>query len=109
MTDIQTILRSLARPRLLVEAAQHGTAHYRRETHLRRHLAMPALPSPRQAAMRLICLEQTHEEARRAGAAEYSPLRHVDVLIALMGEAAAIAADAGQEKASAASNFLRAV
>lgn len=109
MTDVQTLLIGLRRPCLLIEAARYAAPQYRREAHLRRHLATPALPGPRQAAMRLICVEQEHEEARRARQPGYSAQRHIEVLVALMGEAAAIAAEAAQAKASATSAFLRLV
>ncbi|WP_138464941.1 DUF6477 family protein [Poseidonocella sp. HB161398] len=93
MNDVLSLLETLHRPRLLMEAARHGARLYRRETQLRRILGEPALPGPRQAAMRLICLEQDHEAARRSGQAGYSPLRHLDVLIALISEARAILAE----------------
>lgn len=108
MTDVLTLLRGLTRPRLLIEAASHGGPHYRRATHLSRLLNLTILPGPQQAAIRLICLEQDMETARRAGAAEYSPARHVEILIALMSEARALVARSAQENASATSALRRA-
>ncbi|WP_172328691.1 DUF6477 family protein [Mangrovicoccus sp. HB161399] len=93
MNDVMSLLETLHRPRLLMEAARHGAALYRRETQLRRILGETALPGPRQAAMQLVCLEQGHEEARMAGLAAYSPARHLDVLIALISEARTILAE----------------
>lgn len=109
MTDVMSFLRGLTRPRLLIDAARHGVPNYRRNTHLRRLLQLPVLPGPQQAAIRLICLEQEHEEARRLGAAEYSATRHVEIMIALLSEARAIMDRTAQEKASATSAFLRVV
>lgn len=109
MTDVLSFLRGLTRPRLLIEAAQLGAPHYRRATHLRRLLGQSVLPGPQQAAMRLICLEQEIEAARRAGAAEYSATAHVEIMIALVSEAQAIMERTAQENASATSAFLRVV
>lgn len=109
MTDVLSLISSLERPRLLVEAARHGVAHYRRDRHLRAMLGLPVLPGPRQASMRLLCLEADHDDQRRSGAAAYSPSSHVSVLIALIAETRQLAAEAAQEKASATSSFLRAM
>lgn len=111
MNDIQTLLKSLRRPKLLIEAARIGLPQYRRERHLERLLNQSNLPGSRQAAVKLYCLEQEHDEARRAGSAAYSVARHLDVLIALMAEARAVATPATQphENASATSAFLRAI
>ncbi|WP_161555666.1 DUF6477 family protein [Mangrovicoccus ximenensis] len=56
--------------------------------------------------MQLVCLEQGHEEARRAGLAAYSPARHLEVLIALLSEARTILAES-QERSPAAAPDLR--
>lgn len=109
MTDIVGILRGLSRPRLLIDAARQGVPGYRRRTHLSRLLNQQALPGPQQAAIHLICLEQDLDEARKTGAAEYSPARHVEIMIALLAETQALLARRDQEKASATSAFLRAV
>lgn len=87
MQDIYTMLSTLRRPRLLVSAARHGLAEYNRATHLKRLLHVAVVPSPGEAAMRLMELEATHNEARRTGDGSYAVARHLDVLIALMGEA----------------------
>ncbi|MBE3638460.1 DUF6477 family protein [Mangrovicoccus algicola] len=94
MNDVMSLLETLHRPRLLMQAARHGARLYRRETQLPRLLCSPVLPGPRQAAIRLLCLEQDHEAARRSRAADYCAARHLEVLIALICEARAILAAA---------------
>lgn len=87
MTDLMTMLQNLRRPRLLIRAARHGVEEYRRDLHLTRILGVSA---PRRSApvmMRLMELEAELNTARLAESAAYSVARHVDVLIALMGEA----------------------
>lgn len=109
MTDVVGVLRGLTRPRLLIDAARIGVPTYRRGTHLCRLLNQQTAPGPQQAAIKLICLEQEQEEARTCGAAEYSPARHVEIMIALLAETQALLDRRNQEKASATSAFLRLV
>jgi hypothetical protein len=45
------------------------------------------MPSPAEAVSRLSKLEAETDDRRRTGARTYSILRHVELLIALMGEA----------------------
>lgn len=86
MQDIFTMLGTLRRPRILLRAARLGAKDYNRERHLRRVLAAEP-PRSAAAIMRLLELERSHDEQRRADDAGYSLSRHLDVLIALMGEA----------------------
>ncbi len=86
MTDLMSMLGALRRPRLLIRAARFGADEYKRGTALRRLLKTEAL-SHGAALMRLMAVEAELEEARQAGNANYSVARHVDVLIAMMGEA----------------------
>ena len=81
------ILSTLRRPRLLISAARFGLADYDRRRHLRHLLRAPSIPTPAEAIERLIDEEAGLEATRRAGDATYSAARHIDVLIALMGEA----------------------
>lgn len=74
----------LRRPRLLLCAARHGMADYRRDRDLARLL--PPDPGPRRVVAALAEAEAAQERARRAGTAGYSCLRHVDLLIALLAE-----------------------
>ncbi len=87
MQDIASMLADLRRPALLVRTARIGAAEYRRETHLPRILGYGALPRSAEAALRLFAMEGELEDARKRSAADYSPARHVEILIALMGEA----------------------
>ena len=90
MQDIFTKLSTLRRPRLLISAARHGIEEYNRERHLKQILKMERLPSPGEAAIRLMEIEQIFDEARRAQDASYNIARHIDVLIALMAEGQAL-------------------
>ena len=86
----------LRRPRLLLCAARHGLADYRRDRDLARILApdmaaqasgqITPQPTPRWAIEALTRAEAAQDAARRAGTAGYSCLRHVEVLIALLAE-----------------------
>lgn len=73
----------LRRPRLLMRAARFGLSDYRRERDLKRILP---LPSPDPVLDRLAYEETRLETARLAGAAGYSPLKHIEVMIALLAE-----------------------
>ncbi len=87
MTDLLSLLETLRRPRLLVEAARFGLEEYERKRFLPRLLRCPEPPAPGAAIARLMQIEARLEERRTTGDAGYSIARHVDVLIALMGEA----------------------
>src|SRR6056297_441997 len=91
MTDLTQTLAEIRRPRLLIRAARHGVDDYRRPRDLRRILRMEVLPGPSAAVWRLIELEESHDARRRAGDAGYSIAVHLEVLIALMAEAQALA------------------
>lgn len=87
MSDPLSPLAALRRPRLLIRAARCGLDDYRRDRDLARLLGRRPPPAPGQALERLLAEEERLEEIRRAGAAAYSPARHVELLIALMAEA----------------------
>lgn len=87
MIDLLRHISSLRRPRLLIRAARIGVAEYRRERDLCRLMKSADLPTPRSALSTLIDEEGQLEEIRKRGDANYSPMRHVEVLIALMAEA----------------------
>ena len=85
----------LRRPRLLARAAREGARMYRRERDLPG--ALPGATGPRRGTdivSRLLGIEAQIEADRRAGAAGYSPARHVQVLSALVAESLALAARA---------------
>ncbi len=87
MQDILSLLDKLRRPRLLIRAARAGSLEYSRNQHLKRHFGAGSLPRHGQALLRLIELEDMLNKERLAGGATYSLVKHVDVLIAVMGEA----------------------
>ncbi|MEO1138666.1 MAG: DUF6477 family protein [Pseudomonadota bacterium] len=87
MTDLLSVLDAIKRPRLLINAARIGMPEYRREAHLPRHLGDAQLPRSSVALERLIEIESDLNDRRRGRTAGYSAARHVDVLIAMMGEA----------------------
>jgi Family of unknown function (DUF6477) len=85
LSDLRTLIDNLKRPRLLIRAARFGLSDYRRDRDLRR-LIETSVP-PETALKRLLSVEDTMEQTRRAGDASYSIARHIEVLIALMAEA----------------------
>lgn len=87
MQDVLSMLNSLHRPRLLIRAARAGAMEYNRNRHLQRLLGYGALPRTGQALMQLIEIERAQNDQRTADEAGYSLTRHLDVLIAIMGEA----------------------
>lgn len=87
MNDVLAMVQSLRRPRLLIRAARIGAEEYRRHPHLRRHLGPGALPRSGPALLELLEIEADLDAQRKRRDAGYSAPRHVDVLIAMMGEA----------------------
>ncbi|MBW6417476.1 DUF6477 family protein [Celeribacter sp. PS-C1] len=87
MNDVTTLLNALRRPRLLIRAARFGLNDYNRNRDLKRVMRTSTAPSPARALSTLIEEEAKIEEIRRSGDATYSVKRHVELLIALMGEA----------------------
>ena len=87
MIDLVRYISSLRRPRLLVRAARIGVSDYRRDRDLRRLMNTAHLPSHERAVTTLIDEEHALEETRKTGHGNYSPLRHVEILIALIAEA----------------------
>lgn len=87
MKDLYSLLSDRRRPRLLVRAARIGAQDYRRTAHLPRLLGYGDLPAPAPALMRLMDIEDEINDRRRAQDAGYSLIRHLDVLIAMVGEA----------------------
>ena len=93
---------NLRRPRLLMRAARIGLQEYRRDRDLRRILpqtlfsalkaASPEAAVAMMATQGAALLDWLTEEegrieaARRAATAGYSPLRHIEVMIALLAE-----------------------
>ncbi len=87
MLDIHSRIATLKRPSLLARAARFGVDEYRREVHLPRLLKGDNLPRHGQAILHLLELEADLEQQRITRTGSYSPARHVDALIAILGEA----------------------
>ena len=87
MQDILSMLNTLRRPRLLMRAARIGAQDYRRNAHLPRLLGYGHLPRHGAALLRLIEIEADLNAQRVDEDPAYSLIRHVDVLIAIVGEA----------------------
>jgi len=91
MTDFSSILAELRRPRLLIRAARLGLGDYNRSRDLKRVVRSMETMVPERAVAFLLAAEAEMEETRRAGAAHYSLVRHIEVLIALLAEARLLA------------------
>ena len=87
MQDILTMLHTLHRPRLMMRAARIGAEDYRRTSHLPRLLGYGVLPRHGAALLKLMEIEADLNAQRKASDAGYSLIRHIDVLIAMVGEA----------------------
>jgi len=88
-------LKALRRPRLLIRAARFGLADYNRSRDLKRLMKVLSPPSPARAMEALLQAEAEAEHNRITGAAAYSVARHVELLIALMGESRLLSDRAG--------------
>ncbi|MDJ0629078.1 MAG: DUF6477 family protein [Rhodobacter sp.] len=91
MADPISLVQTLRRPRLLLQAARHGLSGYNRDRTLKRLVRGPALPGPKGAVSTLLTVEATLEDARKMGDASYNVSRHVEVLIALLAETTLLA------------------
>ncbi|MEM9047409.1 MAG: DUF6477 family protein [Pseudomonadota bacterium] len=91
MQHLPTQLIAVTRPRLLVRAAQAGLSGYRRERHLPRFLrGSESGRDPGRLLAALCAAEEACEDARRGREADYSFMRHVSLLIALLAEMKAV-------------------
>ncbi len=87
MQDLLTMLNTLHRPRLMMRAARIGAQDYRRASHLPRLLGYGILPRHGSALIKLMEMDAALEDQRVSCDASYSLIRHLDVLIAMVGEA----------------------
>ena len=87
MTDLLTMLAGLKRPKTLIRAARIGMRDYRRTPTLKRLLGFGHPTETTPLVFALMEMEAEMNEEREINAAGYSPMRHVEVMIALMSEA----------------------
>ena len=87
MQDVLSMLHQLRRPALLMRAARIGSTDYRRDVHLPRLLGYGVLPRHGAALMKLMQQEDELNQKRVDNDSGYNLVRHVDVLIAIIGEA----------------------
>lgn len=87
MLDLNSMVRTLKRPSLLVRAARFGLDDYRRDRILRRILKTEDVPPTGSALLQLLDLERDLNERRKLHSAEYNASRHIILLTAIMGEA----------------------
>ena len=87
MQDVLTMMDRLARPRLLTRAARLGAEEYNRETHLPRVLGYGQVPRAADALLRLMQHEAAMNDKRKDRDTSYSLPYHLDLLIAMVGEA----------------------
>lgn len=87
MKDVLSVLDTMRRPRLLIQAARIGAADYRRDQTLGRLFGSGRLPGSGEALVQLLDIEAELDDRRRSGDGTYSATAHVELLIAMMGEA----------------------
>ena len=87
MQDLISMLHTLHRPRLMMRAARIGAEQYSRTSHLPRLLGYGVLPRHGAALLKLMEIEAELNTQRKMADAGYSLIRHVEVLIAMIGEA----------------------
>ena len=85
--DILQDVVALKRPSMLVRAAKEGALGYRRKAHLRRYFGEHQQRCGADLLKKIMQLEAEQNVQRKAVQAEYSITQHVDILIALIGEA----------------------
>lgn len=67
--------------------ARHGALSYRRGGMLRKLLGTNDLPRHAEALIRLLELEHDLDQNRRAQSPDYSARHHLELMIAILGEA----------------------
>lgn len=87
MQDILSILQTLHRPQLLMRAARIGAVEYRRSAHLPRLLGYGRIPKTAAALLKLIEYEDELNIQCKSGESAHNLVRHLDDLIAIVGEA----------------------
>jgi hypothetical protein len=85
-TDYWARVSALRRPRLLIRAAGHAMADYRRERDLPRLLGSPSQPTPQRALALLLADEGRLNDLRLAADAGYDARQHILALAAILAE-----------------------
>ncbi|MEP4038622.1 DUF6477 family protein [Pseudophaeobacter sp.] len=80
-----------------MRTARIGASSYSRDRDLRRILGYGKPPRPAAAILRLLDYEHEVNQQRLSGDADYVITRHVEILIALVGEAEYLAAPTRHE------------
>lgn len=86
MQDIQSRVKQLKRPGLLVRAALFGVDDYRRTRDLPRLLPCMGRAAHGPVLVALLEAERSVEDARTAQDITYGVARHIDLLTAIMAE-----------------------
>lgn len=100
MNDLSRHLRTMKRPAMLIRAARHGVRDYNRQRDLRRLTRVAVPKTPEGALPLLLALEEKVEERRVTEDTNYSLPRHVDLLIAVIGEGMALGGPEPQPRKS---------
>ncbi|MAJ78804.1 DUF6477 family protein [Sulfitobacter sp. TMED3] len=88
MQNILARLRGIHRPAILVQAGTIGACSYRRGPALRRILGKAPPPRSAVVLVQLIDIEADLNARRKKTDAGYNLVRHIEVMIALIAEAA---------------------
>jgi hypothetical protein len=70
-----------------MRAARIGATEYRRSAHLPRLLGYGQMPKHVEAILKLMEIEDELNTLRTSGESAYNLIRHIDVMIAIVGEA----------------------
>lgn len=86
MPNLDAVLSTLRRPKILVRAARHGLSDYDRKRDLARLTGQSPRSSTPTIVENLVAQEEQLEEVRTSGDATYRVARHIELLVALMAE-----------------------
>lgn len=90
MMSVLDQIAALRRPGLLMRAARHGAQDYDRSRDLKRLMKREVTPGPIEALNAVLEMEERAEAARQNADAGYSVARHIDLLVAIIAEAALV-------------------
>ncbi len=87
MSNINSALQTVRRPRILIRAARAGVVDYRRERDLKRLLRTTKSAVWHGVIDKLLAEENHLESTRTSGEGSYNLQRHVALLTAIIAEA----------------------